>query len=139
MNEHVIDKEDVVLGQCIRVWNVERQKDIKKHIHECAQYIAIQVEDYSGKKEYCILLTHINHTDMESVQLPMSMMNNMVDGRLYPVVIARKDTYLIKVAHWDGRTRILRISRKQLQEATDRAISHPMSCTKKTMLTDMFD
>ena len=139
MNEHVIDEVNVVLGQCIRVWNMERCLDAAKHSRECNQYIAIQVEDYSGKEEYCILLTHINHTDMESVQLPMSMLNDMVAGRLYPVVIAKKETYLVKVAHWDGRTRILRISKKQLQEATDRAISHPLSCTKKSMLTDMLD
>ena len=138
-NEHKLDDVDIVLGQCVRVKNVEKENSPKTHHMECDQYIAIQVEDYSGKSEYCILLTHIDHTDMESVVLPMCIVNDMVVGRLYPVKIANKDTYLIKVNHWDGRSRVLRISPSQLKEATHRATNHPFSCTTKSFLTDMFD
>ena len=138
-NKHAIDNVKIVLGQCVRVRNVEKDNSPKTHHMECPEYIAIQVEDYSGKEEYCILLTHINHSDMESIQLPTEMVNNMIAGRLYPVKIARKDTYLLKVTHWEGSTRILRISQSQLLSAVKRAVNHPFSCTKKSFLTDMLD
>ena len=138
-NEHVIDKNKIVLGQCVRVQNVEKKKDPKKRRFEADDYIAIQVENYTGNLEYCILLTYIEHTDMESVELNKSMLNNMIAGRLYPVTIGRKETYLVKVNHWDGRTRVLRMSFGQLADADARAIKHPMSCTKKSILTDLFD
>jgi hypothetical protein len=138
-NNHVIDDVKIVLGQCIRVKNVEKEQHPESYKRYCDEYIAIQVEDYSGDDEYCILLTHIDHTDMESVQFPYSMLNNMVAGRIYPVTIANKKTNLIKVNHWDGRTRILRISNGQLDAAKKRAKNHPFSCTKKSVLTDMMD
>ena len=138
-NEHAIDKNKIVLGQCVRVQNVEKKNDPKKRRFEADEYIAIQIEDYDGNGEMCLLLTHIEHTDMESVELNKSMLNNMIAGRMYPVTIGRKKTYLVKVDHWDGRTRVLRMSYSQWTSAAYRAANHPKSCTKKSMLTDMFD
>ena len=138
-NSHAIDRNKIVLGQCVRVQNVEKQDNSKARRFEADEYVAIQIEDYDGNEEQCILLTHIEHTDMESVELNYSMLNNMVAGRLYPVKLGRKDTYLIKVDHWDGRTRVLRMSRVQLLNASYRAAKHPKSCTKKSILTDLFD
>ena len=138
-NSHAIDKNKIVLGQCVRVQNVEKKDDSKARRFEADEYIAIQIEDYTGNEEQCILFTHIEHTDMESVELNYSMINNMVAGRLYPVKLDKKDTYLLKVNHWDGRTRVLRMSRVQLLNASYRAAKHPKSCTKKSILTDLFD
>lgn len=138
-NSHTIDKNKIVLGQCVRVQNVEKKNNPKARRFEADDYVAIQIEDYDGNDEKCILLTYIEHTDMESVELNKSMLNNMVAGRLYPVKLGRKDTYLLKVNHWDGRTRVLRMSFGQLADADARAIKHPMSCTKKSILTDLFD
>ena len=138
-NKHIVDKLDIILGQCVRVQNVEKKDNPKARRFEADDYVAIQIEDYDGNDEKCILLTYIEHTDMESVELNKSMLNNMVAGRLYPVKFGRKDTYLIKVNHWDGRTRVLRMSYAQLSTAAYRAAKHPKSCTKKSILTDLFD
>ena len=138
-NEHTIDKNKIVLGQCIRVKNVEKQNNFKKHRFDADEYIAIQIEDCDGSNEQCILLTQIEHTDMESVELDSSMVKCMVSGRLYPVKIGKTKTYLLKVNHWDGRIRILRISYCQLYKGLYRATNHPKSCTQKSALTDLFD
>ena len=138
-NSHAIDKNKIVLGQCIRVKNVEKQLNPKQRHSEAEEYVAIQVENSDGNSEMCILLTHIEHTDMETVQLHDDMITHMVAGRLYPVTLGKKTTYLVKVNHWDGRTRILRMSHSQWVNATYRAANHPKSCTTKSMLTDMFD
>lgn len=138
-NAHAIDKNKIVLGQCVRVQNVEKKNNPKARRFESDDYIAIQIEDYDGNEEQCILLTHIEHTDMEVVELNCSMLNNMVAGRLYPVTLGRKKTYLVKVNHWDGRTRVMRMSYAQLATAVYRATKHPKSCTKKSILTDLFD
>lgn len=138
-NSHAIDKNKIVLGQCVRVQNVEKKINPKARRFEADEYIAIQIEDYEGTEEICILLTHIEHTDMESVQLNKSMLDNMIAGRMYPVVLGKKTTYLVKVNHWDGRTRVLRMSYSQWTDAVYRADKHPKSCTKKSILTDLFD
>ena len=138
-NEHAIDKNKIVLGQCVRVQNVEKKNNPKKRRFEADDYVAIQIEDYDGNDEKCILLTYIEHTDMESVELNKSMLNNMIAGRLYPVTLGRKETFLVKVNHWDGRTRVLRMSQGQLYTAGYRAYRHPNSCTKKSIIADLFD
>ena len=138
-NEHAIDKNKIVLGQCVRVNNVEKKNNPKKRRFESDEYVAIQIEDYSGNDEHCILLTIIEHTDLETVELNKSMLNGMVTGRLYPVTFGNKKTYLLKVNHWDGRTRVLRMSYSQLVSAEYRASKHPKTCTKKSLLTDLMD
>lgn len=142
-----INKEDIKLkiklGQCIRVQNVEKLeakgKDKFLRSAEGNDYVAIQIEDEDGKNERCVLLTHIEHTDMETVTLPDAITGKMVFGRLYCVRIAGEYTYFLKVKHWDGRNRILRVSDTQLSRANIRAIKHPKSLTKKGKLTDLMD
>lgn len=132
-----IDDLKIELGTCIRVHNVEKLNDPKKYRADDKDYIAIQIEDFDGKGERCILLTHIEHTDAATVEL--SFDNSMVAGRLYPVTIGRREIYLCKVKHWDGRVRILRITSKLLEKGDIRAEKHPLSCTKKSWFTDMMD
>lgn len=138
-NSHVLDNNKIVLGQCVRVTNVEKKRTPNKHKFESDEYIAIQIEDYDGKDERCILFTPTEHTDMETVGMNYAMLNNMVAGRLYHVTINKVQTYLLKVFHWDGRSRVLRIASTSLQKAVERAEKHPLSCTKKSILTDLFD
>lgn len=140
-NNHVIDSNKIVLGQCIRVKNVEKENYPKVYANQNDMYIAIQIEDESGaeESECCILLTELEHTDMEYVKLPEVMTKNMVTGRLYNVNIGKINTYLLKVHHWDKRERIIRISKSQLKRAKYRAKKHQQSCTTKSMLTDMVD
>lgn len=132
-----IDDLKVELGTCIRVYNVEKKEDPKKYKSSNAEYLAIQVEDFDGNNERCILMTHIEHTDATSVKL--SFMEEMVAGRLYPTVIGGKELYLCKVKHWDGRVRILRISGSLLKRCDIRGQKHPKSCTKKSWITDLMD
>jgi hypothetical protein len=134
------DNLKIVLGQCVYVENREKTLDHTRY-REVDKFIAIQVEDESGAEdtERCILFTDIEHTDMETVTLAKDLVKSMVAGRLYPVTLARRNTYLLKVMHSDGRVRILRISAKQLARADHRAAGHPLSCTTKSVLTDLFD
>lgn len=134
-----IDDLKVELGTCIRVKNVEKQENPKRRAADANEYIAIQIEGYTGDAEECILLTHVEHTDMETVQIPEGLMKHMVFGRLYPVTLGKVKTCLIKVKHWDGRERILRLSDSQYRSAKYRACTHPKSCTKKAWLTDLMD
>ena len=138
-NSHVIDKNKIVLGQCIRVNNVEKQTNPIKHRSDNNEYVAVQVEDYTGDIEYCILLTKKEYTKMETVELMYELFNSMRSGRIYPVTIANKLSYLLKVTDWENNSKIFRISLKQLAIARHRAINHPSSCTKKSVLTDLFD
>jgi hypothetical protein len=135
----LIDDMPIKLGQLIRVRNVERSKDLKNHRAESIEYVSLQIEDEDSNNERCILFTHIEHTDMESVGLPEVLTEKMVYGRLYPCIIGKRSTFFCKVKHWDGRTRILRISKTQLTKMDKRAKAHPDSCTKKSLLTDMMD
>lgn len=129
-----IDDHEVTLGQCIRIENSK-----PKHFFEAEEYLAFHVEDYFGDNERCLLLTTCEHTDMESVEFPDALMKGMKFGRLYPVKIAKRSTFIVKVRHYDGRTRVLRISKGQLAVADARANRHPECCPKKSWLNDLFD
>ena len=131
------------LGQFIRVNNMEKAAaktgaEKFKYGSEWNEYVSLQVEDVDGNGERCLLFTHTEHTDMEFIELDDSM-TKFVFGRLYPANIARRDCYLIKTKHWDGRVRILRISKTQLKKADARARRHPKSITTKPAIIDMFD
>lgn len=131
------------LGQFIRVNNMEKAAaktgaEKFKYGRESNEYVSLQVEDVDGNGERCLLFTHTEHTDMEFIKLDDSM-TKFVYGRLYPANIARRDCYLIKTKHWDGRVRVLRISKTQLKKADKRALQHPKSITTKPAIIDMFD
>ena len=131
------------LGQFIRVNNMEKAAakpgaEKYKYGSESNEYVSLQVEDLDGSGERCILFTYLEHTDMEFIELDDSMAK-FVLGRLYPANIARRDCYLIKTKHWDGRVRILRISKSQLKKADARGRRHPKSITTKPAMIDMFD
>lgn len=139
MAKPLVEGLPVKLGQLIPVDNVEQTENPKKHSSESDRYVALHIEDYDGGNERCILFTPIEHSDMESVQLPEDILKHMVKGRLYPCVMGSKDTNLISVTHWDGRTRVLRVSGTQLKRMDKRATKHPNTCPKKSLITDLLD
>lgn len=53
MSKGKIDKQRVVAGRLLRVWNTDR----KKFSNESRQYTALWVEDKCGGNERCWLLT----------------------------------------------------------------------------------
>lgn len=148
MKDNRIDKITPRLGQFIRVNNAERFDDLKdgftnkvwklKRYSESVFYVSLQVENVDGKGERCLLFTPVEHTDMEFIELDPSL-TKFVMGRLYPAVIGRRPCYLIKTKHWNGSTRILRISKSQLTKADKRALAHPKTVTTKPAIVDMFD
>lgn len=149
MDDNRIDKLTPKLGQFIRVNNAERFDALKgsfqskdkfklPRYRESTFYVSLQVEDVDGNGERCLLFTPTEHTDMEFIELDPTL-TRFVTGRLYPAVIGRKPCYLIKTKHWDGRARILRISKSQLAKADRRAMSHPKTITTKPAIVDMFD
>lgn len=129
-----VDNLPVKLGQLIPVENVEQRSRA-----EFDRYIALHIEDLDGSNERCILFTPIEYTDMESVVLPEDITKHIVQGRLYPCTLGNRDTNLVAVTHWDGETRVLRISATQLAKMDKRASSHPETCPKKSFITDMLD
>ena len=133
MAKPLVDNLPVKLGQLIPVENVEHRRA------EFDRYIALHIEDLDSSNERCILFTPLEHTDMESVILPEDITKHMVQGRLYPCTLGNRKTNLVAVTHWDGRSRVLRISATQLAKMDKRASSHPETCPKKSFITDMLD
>lgn len=133
MAKPLVDNLPVKLGQLIPVENVERRRA------EFDRYIALHIEDLDSSNERCILFTPLEYTDMESVVLPEDITKHMVQGRLYPCTLGTRNTNLVAVTHWDGRSRVLRISATQLAKSERRASKHPESLPKKSFITDLMD
>ena len=134
MAKPLVDNLPVKLGQLIPVENIEQRSRA-----EFTSYVALHIEDLDSSNERCILFTPLEHTDMESVILPEDITKHMVQGRLYPCTLGNRATNLVAVTHWDGRSRVLRISATQLAKMDKRASSHPETCPKKSFITDMLD
>ena len=139
MAKPLVDNIPVKLGQLIPIYNIEKIESPKKLSTESERYVALHIEDYTGDNERCVLFTYIEHTDMESVVLHEDILKSMVKGRLYPCTLGNRETNLVSVTHWDGRTRVLRISATQLAKAERRASKHPESLPKKSLITDLMD
>ena len=123
--------EKVTLGKLIRIINS------KKKATENEEYISLQIEDETGKKESCVLFTDSEIKNMETVSIPF-MTPQMKTGRIYSAVIANKNTYLVKVMDSEGE-KVFRLSKSQLLSAESRAARNPEDLTKKSFLTDLFD
>ena len=56
-NSMILDSDmPVVLGNCIRVENVEKRNGVAP-LDDEGVFVCVQVENETGKDEYCILLT----------------------------------------------------------------------------------
>ena len=122
---------EVKLGTLITVQNKNKQN------LQNQRYIALQVEDFTGQNETCILFTEIQLADMEKIQAAW-LMDSLIFGRIYPITINKRQTNMIKVNN-NGIIHILRVSNTQLNRAKNRALKNPEDLTKKSMLTDLFD
>ena len=129
----IIDKNrKVVLGNSIRVSNIE-----KKHRLEADVYICIQVESEDGKEEYPILLTPSEYSGLQKTDAIKT--DGMVSGRIYTKFIGYKNYYVIRLTGYDDDEFVAFIDIADWKKYYERALKHPNSCTKKGMLTDLLD
>jgi hypothetical protein len=132
----------VKLGNVILVKNIEKTKRDEKtdrQINEPAVYVSIQVEDYNGKHERCILLTEHEYKSLPEVKLPTEFTAKLLVGRLYPVNIGKTDAYFLAINSAEGWSRLVRVGAWLLTKADARAAKHPESVTKKNWFRDLVD
>ena len=132
----------VKLGNAILVKNIEKTKRDEKtdrQINEPESYYAIQVEDYDGKNERCLLLTAHEYKQLPLVVLPAEFTAKLLIGRLYPVNIGKTDAYFLAINTSDNRHKLVRVGKWLLKKAEGRAAKHPESVTKKNWLRDLLD
>lgn len=129
----IIDKgRKVVLGNSIRVSNIE-----KKHRLEADVYICIQVESEDGKEEYPILLTPSEYIGLSKTDAIRK--EGMVSGRVYTRFFKYKNFYVVRLTGYDDEDFVAVIDIADWKKFYERALKHPNSCTKKGMLTDLLD
>ncbi len=129
----IIDKNmKVVLGNCIRVSNVE-----KKHRLEANVYVCIQVESEDGKEEYPILLTQGEYDNI--MKTDTVDMKGMISGRIYTKFMLFKNFYIIRLRGYDDSEFVAVFDIAAWKKYFERALKHPNSCTKKGIITDILD
>ena len=132
----------VKLGNAILVKNIEKTKRDEKtdrQINEPESYYAIQVEDYDGKNERCLLLTAHEYEQLPPVTLPEEFTDKILIGRLYPVNIGKTDAYFLAINTRENWRKLVRVGKWLLEKAESRAAKHPESVTKKNWLRDLLD
>lgn len=133
MNVKIIDKDlKIKLGQMITVQNQN------KKIHERDTYIAIQVEDECGTNERCILFTELELSDIRKIQSDV-INNNLITGRIYSIKINNKQQYIIKLLNRLGQELVVRLTKRLLNVAEQRALRNKEDLTKKGFFTDLID
>ena len=126
----------VVMGNCIHVLNVEKEQNPRLK-NEADVFVCIQVENENGKDEYCILLTQEEYDKLEKATF--SDMKEMVAGRIYTKFINDNNYYCVKMKDSTGDVFVGVFDIGDWSDYFKRALSHPQSCTKKKILTDLFD
>ena len=132
----ILDKNlSVALGNCIHVLNVEKQNN--PNLKEDDVFICIQVENESGDKEYSI---HMTQSEMDSLKKGnLSDMDKMIFGRIYHKFIVDTNYYCVKLRDNSGDVYVGIFNIAKWSSYYKRAVTHPMSCTKKSLWTDLFD
>lgn len=128
-----LDKVKVIMGQIIKVANLNKKPT------ENERYIALQMEDETGKDEKCLLFTESQLSKLETVKLPKSITDRFKLGRFYNVEINKDSIYLVKVRFVDGSESILRVTKAELADADARRIRNPEDLTEKGFVVDMLD
>lgn len=100
------------------------------------KYIAIWVEDVTGKDEFAIMLTEAEFAALPKVYLWNSC--DMTLGRLYPVVINNKDTYFVKLI-CDKTDKVVSITQNKVKAFSSRAEKNKEDIPKKGFLADLLD
>ena len=144
-------KTSVKLGKAIPVKNVEhldrQQSKNDLTIQEPEVYYALQVEDYSGKDEKCLLFTFHELFEIASrVDFPREMTEHLLVGRMYPMKEGTRSGCFIKLLSYkedgtlfDAEPTVVYIGDWLIDKADKRADKHPKSVTKKGWLTDLLD
>lgn len=127
-----VSGNEVKAGQILRVVN----QDVESHF-ESTDYYAIWVEDVDGKNERCLLYTR-DRTFEKTVGID-SIKSNLVPGRLYPVVLSERTTYLVSVITTYGRIKTIRLSPSVIKAGEKRAKKNPEDIPKKSFLTDLMN
>lgn len=122
----------VKLGQLIKIENKEKKST------ENEFYIALQVEDYDGKNERCILFTENEVKNATRINYDNFFVENMKAGRLCPFIF-NSYSYLIKVFDENEQELILKFSKKTIEAADLRASKNPEDLTKKSFFRDLID
>lgn len=136
-NSMILDNDiPVVLGNCIRVENVEKS-NLVAPVGDEDVLVCVQVENENGKDEYCILLTQ---DELDRIPRFEGMdERQMVAGRIYTRFIGDKNYYLVKMKGYDGVVFVGMFDIGFWADCFRRAVTHPKSCTKKSLITDIFD
>jgi hypothetical protein len=145
-------KTSVKLGKAIPVKNVEKsESESSTHYQykpEPDTYWAVQVEDYSGDGERCLLFTENEMMNIiPRYSFPREMTDRLLSGRLYPVKEGAKTGYITELVIYkadgtveaDGECRLVYIGSWLLEKADIRANSHPKTVTNKGLITDLLD
>ena len=144
-------KTSVKLGKAIPVRNIENdERQATKTdlaVQEPEVYYALQVEDYSGKDEQCLLLTfHELFEVAPRFELPREMTDKLLMGRMYPMKEGVKSGYFIKMVSFnadgtpfDAKPTTVYFGEWLIDKATKRADKHPKSVTEKSWLADWLD
>ena len=136
-NSMILDNDmPVVLGNCIRVENVEKRNGVAPSNDEDV-FVCVQVENENGQDEYCILLTQDEFDRIPRVEGMDG--SQMIAGRIYTKFIRDKNYYLVKMKGYDGIGFVGMFEIGFWADCFKRAIAHPMSCTKKGFITDILD
>jgi hypothetical protein len=136
-NSMILDRDiPVVLGNCIRVENVEKSNGVAPSNDEDV-LVCMQVESENGKDEYCILFT-LDEFD-RIPRLEGMDERQMIAGRIYMKFIGYKNYYLVKMKGYDGIGFVGMFDIGFWADCFKRAITHPNSCTKKGFITDILD
>lgn len=136
-NSMILDSDmPVVLGNCIRVENVEKNNGVAPSDDEDV-FVCVQVENETGKDEYCILLTQEEFDRLPRIEGMDD--RRMIAGRIYAKYVGNKNYYLVKMKGYDGIGFVGIFEIGFWADCFERAITHPRSCTKKGFITDMLD
>ncbi len=129
----IIDTDmPIKMGNCIHVQNCD------KACHDDFEtYICIQVEEETGDEEYAILVTDEELSKTKRYVAKDTV--NMIPGRIYTKFILGENFYCVKLNDKKGGTFVAAFPIRDWVVYFKRAISHPNTCTKKSLMTDLLD
>lgn len=105
---------------------------------EAIQYMAIQVEDFNGRNEQCLLFTEKEWNGLPIIDTKL----NLKRGRLYPFNESDFEGFLIKTEEKkddEWYVVVRKISKSKCELAQNRAKKNPEDLTKKSWLVNLFD
>ena len=143
-------KTSVKLGKAIPVKNLEKESvnaQRRLPVQEPDVYWALQVEDYSGDNEKCLLLTKHELFDIAPrFELPREMTDKLLMGRLYPMKEGVKSGFFVKLVSFnddgtpaDDKPTTVYFGDWLVTKSSERAARHPSSVTEKSWMTNWLD